>query len=356
MSRIYDALQRADLDRKAAQETGQVAAPVLVPEAAQQIQQEISQDLVEVPVASPTATPVAEDLPQAVATVDLGTIVPTATWTLVVEDLPKAKVPVDMDSIARNPWKLAISSFPTLLDRGVGVEQFRSLRTRIFQCRYDAPLKTILVSSGMPGEGKTFVTVNLALSLARNSVNKVNNILLIDGDLRRPTLHHLLGAPNEPGLSEYLDGTAQLHQIMQRASNPEVVESNGLRSISNMTFISAGKCGDNASDVVANHRIHELIATLAPHFDWILIDSPPVLAVTDAVELARAADGVLLVARGAVTPFDVAKRAQTAFNASRMLGFVLNDVKDAPHGEGSYYYYGGAEANHGDKPRKDNRI
>ena len=109
------------------------------------------------------------------------------------------------------------ASFPTLADRGAGVEQFRSLRSHIYQARYEAPLKTILVASGMPSEGKSFVAANLAMSLARNSIN---NILLIDGDLRRPTLHNLLGAPNTPGLSDYLAGTADLNDIMQRDRSP----------------------------------------------------------------------------------------------------------------------------------------
>ena len=241
-----------------------------------------------------------------------------------------------------------MASLPTLADRGAGVEQFRSLRSRIYQARYDAPLKTILISSGMPSEGKSFVAANLAMSLARNNVN---NILLIDGDLRRPTLHTLLGAPYTPGLSEYLSGTAELDDILQRNSTPKGAEAAGADSISSLTFISAGKCGDNSSELVANHRIEELIGALAPHFDWILIDSPPVLAVTDAVELSRAVDAVLLIVRGESTPYDVAQRAQAAFVSSRILGFVLNDAKDAPR-RGYYYYYGGPEADPGAKAAK----
>ncbi len=98
------------------------------------------------------------------------------------------------------------TAFPTLTDRGAGVEQFRRLRSHVYQAHSEAPLKTILIASGMPSEGKSFVAANLAMSMARNSVN---NILLIDGDLRRPTLHNLLGAPNTPGLSDYLQGTAE---------------------------------------------------------------------------------------------------------------------------------------------------
>ena len=106
------------------------------------------------------------------------------------------------------------------------------------------PLKTILISSGMPSEGKSFVAANLAMCLARNSVN---NILLIDGDLRRPTLHSLLGGPNTPGLAEYLSGAAELNAIMQRDGSPRIAESTSEGSISNLTFIPAGTCGDDSS-------------------------------------------------------------------------------------------------------------
>jgi capsular exopolysaccharide synthesis family protein len=194
------------------------------------------------------------------------------------------------------------------------------------------------------------------MSLARNSIH---NILLIDGDLRRPTLHTLLGAPNSPGLSDYLEGNAEVIDIMQRDRSSEAAGNASVGSISNLTFIPSGKCGDESSELVANHRIEELIANVSPYFDWILIDAPPVLAVTDAVELARAADAVLLVAREATTPYDVAQRAKAAFGTSRILGFVLNAVKDAPR-DGSYNYnynyYQSGEPQAGDhgKRRKEN--
>jgi len=303
MSRIYEALQRAELERKAAQVS------------------EIKLD------AEPMAIPGIEEPPMAGGGVLLG-------------------------DIAQHSWELSIPSFPTLVDRGAAVEQFRSLRSRVQQARYEAPLKTILISSGMPAEGKTFVAANLAMSLARNSVNR---ILLVDGDLRRPTIHCLLGAPNTPGLSEYLAGTVELNDIMQRDRSTKTVEPATARSISNLTFIPAGKCGDNSSELAANHRIEKLVAALSPHFDWILIDSPPVLAVTDAVELARAADGVLLVARAEHTPFDVAQRAQAAFSNSRILGFVLNAVKDTPPSGAYNYYYGSEESGDNATRGKDKR-
>jgi capsular exopolysaccharide synthesis family protein len=243
-------------------------------------------------------------------------------------------------SIALHPWRPTLSSLPTLADRGESIEQFRGLRSQIYQFLDQGPLKTILVSSGMPAEGKTFVAANLAMNLARN---KSHNILLIDADLRSPSLHNILGAPNVPGLAEYLAGTAEINDILQRNQDPHIVEAGGLRRIPDVTFIPGGMGGDNASELVANHRIEQLIATLSPHFDWILVDSPPVLVFTDAVDIARAADAVLLVARGATTPYTVAQRAQAAFGNSRILGFVLNAVKNVPRNSSYYYNYG----NHG---------
>ena len=277
---------------------------------------------------------------------------------LTINSAPEQPSPVKPElipnNIAQHSWKPLIDSFPTLTDHGAGVEQFRRLRSHVYQAHAEAPLKTILIASGMPSEGKSFVAANLAMSMARNSVN---SILLIDGDLRRPTLHTLLGASNVPGLSDYLQGAADLIDVMQRYRSPETIEDAGLNIVSNLTFIPSGGSSDNSSELVANHRIEELIALASPHFNWILIDSPPVLAVTDAVDLARAADAVLLIARGASTPYDVAQRTQAALSSSRILGFVLNAVKDAPR-NGSYgydYYYGGSESAGQSREAKDKR-
>jgi len=241
--------------------------------------------------------------------------------------------------IPRYDWNLFVPSFPTLAKYGRGLEQFRSLRSHIYQARNEMPLKTILVSSGMPSEGKSFVTANLAMSLARNSNNR---ILLIDGDLRRPSLHLLLGAPNEIGLSDYLSGSAQLHAIMQCCSESNANKAGGTPDLANLFFVPTGSHHDNASELITNQRIKELISSASGSFDWILIDSPPALVFADAVDLARAADAVLLVVRGSQTTLDVAQRAKTSFTNSRILGVVLNDIKNPPRRESYYdnYYYG----------------
>jgi capsular exopolysaccharide synthesis family protein len=301
MSRIYDALQRANQERKAAlgADAAEASEPFTVPG---------------------------------------------------VEDLPPVQAEVDLGNIALYPWSPSIASLPTLGDRGESVEQFRGLRSQIYQFGDQGPLKTILLSSAVPDEGKSFVAANLAMSLARNQHNRV---LLIDADLRSPSLHAILGAPCIQGLTEYLGGAAEANDIMQRCQNSRFIESGIVHNIPNLTFIPAGAGGDNASELVASKRVKELIATLTPHFDWILIDTPPVLAVADAIDLAGAADAVLLVARGASTTYDVAQRAQAAFSNSRILGFVLNAVKDAPRN--AAYYYGRQDAEEAARNRKEKR-
>jgi len=232
---------------------------------------------------------------------------------------------ISLDDIEVHAWSPNIEKLPTLGGRGANVEQFRTLRSRIYQICDKQPLKSILISSGMPQEGKSFIAANLAISLARHQNRKV---LLIDGDLRRPVLHTLLGCQQKPGLAEYLADKVELGKILQRGG------------IANLTFIPASSSGDNAAELAGNHKIEGLIATLAPLFDWIIVDSSPVVPVSDAVNFARACDAVLLVARSDSTPFDIAQRANTEFRNSRVLGFVLNAARNFA-GRGGYYHYSG---------------
>jgi capsular exopolysaccharide synthesis family protein len=274
MSQIYEALKMAELERKADQESG------------------LSMD--------------AETL-----------------MSVSVEAQSPVPTEIVLDDIAVHVWKPEVEKLPTLEGRGANVEQFRTLRSRIYQICDKEPVKSILISSGMPQEGKSFIAANLAISLARHQNRKV---LLIDGDLRRPVLHTLLGCLPKPGLAEYLAGKVAMSLILQRGG------------ITNLTFIPAGSSGDNAVELSGNHRIEELITALAPHFDWIIVDSSPVIPVSDAVNFARACDAVLLVARADSTPFDIAQRASAEFRNSRVLGFVLNAARNTA-GRGGYDYY-----------------
>lgn len=312
MSRIYEALQKAESERALERRDTDSRLP-----------------------SEPAGV---ETLSQtAVAEAEYGLVQPPMPTETYAEPAPRRQAGdgLDLSGIVRRPWAPSLELLPSLQDRGPAVEQFRSLRSRIFELRDMKPLKSILVSSGMPQEGKSFVSTNLALSLARHKNSKV---LLIDGDMRRYTLHQLLGCDSHPGLADYLGGKASLVEVMQRAETPTDADGTGKMVLPNLTFIAGGNGGDKAADLSGSPRFAELIRLASPHFDWIIVDSSPVLPVSDAVNLSRSCDGVLLVARGGVTKFPIAQRAQSELKASHLLGFVLNAVQDAPQ-VGSYYGY-----------------
>jgi len=346
MSRIYEALQKAESERRSEpkpvsnSEPGPELLPELLPDAgsdtgsdasSNQRQYEprrpaLDESLASVAVAEPPpAPPVAA--PGYAPDYAAGSAV--ASSTAVPADA------LDLSKVARRPWSPSFEQLPALLQRGPAVEQFRSLRSRIFELRDVSPLKSILVSSGLPQEGKSFVSANLALSLARHKNSKV---LLIDGDMRRYTMHQILGCEAQPGLADYLGGKATILEIMQRPERSPDESSSKKPILPNLTFIAGGNGGDKAADLSGSPRFGELIRLASPHFDWIIVDSSPVLPVSDAVNLARSCDGVLLVARGGVTKYPVAQRAQSELKASKILGFVLNAVQEAPQ-VGSYYGY-----------------
>jgi capsular exopolysaccharide synthesis family protein len=200
-------------------------------------------------------------------------------------------------------------------------EQFRTLRSRLYQIRDKQPLRSVLVTSSLSGEGKTFVANNLAHALARQQNCRV---LLIDADLRRPDLHQGFGAPNSPGLSEYLKGEAQEMGVIQRGL-PEY-----------LCFIAGGSKPQNPAELIANGRLKSLLQTIGPVFDWVILDSPPTLPVSDALMLAELCDGVLTVIRAAQTGFDSAQKSCQQLREKNLLGVALN-CADEGAAYGSYY-------------------
>jgi capsular exopolysaccharide synthesis family protein len=314
MSRIYEALQKAELER-------------------QQERQERGSEFLEQPVAAPPLRVAA-----ALAEYDAVATVPPVLPVVDAQPPAATRTGIDSNAIAKRPWTLSLAHLPALQDRGPAVEQFRSLRSRLFELRGIKPLKSVLVTSGLPQEGKSFVSINLAISLARHKNSKV---LLIDGDMRRYSLHELLGCESNPGLADYLAGKAAIDEILQQQAIPTDESGPRTPSLPNITFIPGGNGGDKAADLSGNPRFSELMKWATPHFDWIIVDSSPVLPVSDAVNLARSCDGVLLVARGGVTKYPVAQRATAELRAANLLGFVLNAVLDQPQ-VGSYYGYDAA--------------
>jgi capsular exopolysaccharide synthesis family protein len=208
-------------------------------------------------------------------------------------------------------------------DQMSGTEEFRTLRSRLYQLREKQTLKKVLVTSSLPKEGKTFVAANLAQVMVRQHGRRA---LLIDADLRAARMHLAIGTTATPGLAEYLLGENDEFGVMQRGP------------MENLFFIPSGRSVSNAAELVANGRLKMLLNRVESLFDWIIIDSPPAVPVSDASLLSNFCDGVLMVVRSNATPFDIAKKAREEFPESQLLGVVLNGVSadDSPY---SRYYY-----------------
>ena len=204
-------------------------------------------------------------------------------------------------------------------------EQFRTLRSRLYQLRDHATLRTILITSSEAGEGKTFVASNLAEAIVRQSDRRV---LMIDADLRCARLHTVMGAPSRPGLTDYLRGETEETSIIQQG--PE----------GNLCLIPGGTEVTNPSELLSNGRLQRLLDRVTPVFDWIILDSPPCLPVADASILANLCDGVLMVVRATTTSAEVARRACQELKDKNLLGVVLNAVTKEDGSYGAYYAEG----------------
>jgi capsular exopolysaccharide synthesis family protein len=330
MSKIYEALRQAELDR---------SKPGYPPEENGQKPSATGQALLEVEEERKVSTTV-RSMPAAPKPIGEKSVAPvTREPNFIASGLAREdsdSMGIDLTKVRLVDWNPVRGQLPALDERGSAIEQFRSLRSRMQEFRDLNTLKALLVSSGLPQEGKSFVTANLAISFARH---KGGRVLLIDGDMRRATLHKMLGTTQGPGLTEYLAGDASVIDVMQRP-NPNNMDNPLPQGLASLTFIPAGTKHDKAADLSGNRRFVQLIKLVSPHFDWIIIDSSPVNLVSDGVNLARACDAVLLVARSGVTKYPVTQRAIAELKASKVLGLVLNAVKNPPV-TGGYYGYDG---------------
>jgi capsular exopolysaccharide synthesis family protein len=209
----------------------------------------------------------------------------------------------------------------------LAAEKFRFLSIRLRYLQQKRSLKCVVVTSSVAGEGKSTIAGNLACALAGNKQQKV---LLLDGDLRRPTLDQQMGLGELPGLSELLEGGSdQLANIYR-------LESLGL------WILPAGRPSTNPLDLLQPGKLSALMDRLEAAFDWIVIDCPPVLPLADTSIWMRLADGILLVTRPGTTAKRQLRRSLEAIEHSKLLGAVLNGSKEAV--ANNYYYYSARSA------------
>ncbi len=206
-------------------------------------------------------------------------------------------------------------------------EAYRTLRTNLEFSSLDKPIRAMVVTSAAPDEGKSTTLANLAVALAQAG----KKIILVDCDLRRPSLQHLFNARATPGFTDMMRDEALM-------SNPPLQET----GVANLQLLTSGTLPPNPAELLASRRMGDLLAALQKRSEMILLDAPPVIAVTDAAVLASKVDAVLLVVSAGKTKREHAKKAQAMLEKvnARLIGTVLNNVKgDA----GLYQYYASEE-------------
>lgn len=203
-------------------------------------------------------------------------------------------------------------------------EQYRTLRTNMEFSSVDKELKTIMVTSSSPSEGKSMTTANLAVVYAQQG----KKVLLIDADLRKPTVHYTFRLDNLRGLSNILVNEARLEEAAYATG------------INDLDVISSGPIPPNPSELLGSRRMESFIQEASKLYDYIIFDTPPVLAVTDAQILANIVDGTILVIRSGQTESELAIKAKEALEPAKakLLGAVLNDRDKGS--TTNYYYYG----------------
>jgi capsular exopolysaccharide synthesis family protein len=238
-----------------------------------------------------------------------------------------------------NGAKLKTDRLMALDTNSSAAEAYRVLRTSVLLSSVDRPPKTILVTSGQPGEGKTTTVINTAISLAQLGAS----VLIIDCDLRKPSVHKALGVDQTTGLSTYLSGKIDVDEAIRKLP------------ITNLSLLPCGAIPPNPSEMISSAKMKQMLQTLGETYDHILIDSPPLLKVTDPVILSTLVDGVILVVHGGKSTREVVRRTRQELSVAgaRIFGVVLNNVELNSEAYESYYYEAyseyrseGAEAGH----------
>ncbi len=218
------------------------------------------------------------------------------------------------------------SRLPFLVDKGTpAAEAFRLLGVRLRNIQRDRPLKKVLITSTIPQEGKSMVAANLAGTLALKTDQK---ILVMEGDLRRPSLSRMFGIGRDSGLCELLENGGNLTNSIYHLGG------------ANIWILPAGSTPSNALELLQSVKLTALMDQLTKLFDWIVIDSPPVLPLADTSVWMRLADGIILTTRQGTTVKRKLQAGLEALDAGKILGALVNSSTNASAND--YYYYGSA--------------
>ena len=260
-----------------------------------------------------------------------------ATATAATDPLPENVLPVNMDDVLRTAAVVPYHPLPESLlvnpqkPREAPGEEFRSLRTRLNHLQTLQELHTLVVSSASPAEGKSFTAANLALTQAHLADKRV---LLADFDFRRPSVDKTFQIPSSPGITDYLRGEVPLSSIIRKLDS------------TNLYVMTAGASVPNPLELLNLRGCKSLLEILKQSFDWVIIDSPPLLFAADGNLLSTMCDGTILVVRIGSTTSDTVTRALQSLCQNNVLGIVVNGARRGElYSKYTYYhdYYGPGE-------------
>lgn len=221
--------------------------------------------------------------------------------------------------------------FAHLHPKSAIAESFRTLRTNLSFSPTDRPYKVILITSSGPGDGKSTITSNLGVVMAQAG----SRVLIVDCDFRKPVVHKIFEMDNFRGLTNLLVQDLEIEDVIRKSG------------IDGLWTLTSGPIPPNPSELLGSQKMKTFVKKVAGQYDTILLDAPPIIAVTDAAVLAPLVDGVVLVVKAGDTRIEMIKeaKAQLMKANAKIIGVVLNDVK--MHGDGYYknyyYYYGGKD-------------
>ncbi len=315
MSHIFDALQRSEAERSGIEldtfdlptellEMAESATAHLIPAAPESLPADLQAVVSQIPQVIPTAAAPAPSLWPEFESLPVS-----------LPQFSKLVAVIEKDSLA--------------------AEKFRFLAVRLRQLQQSRPLKKLLITSTIPEEGKSMVAANLACTLGSRRQQKT---LLLEGDLRRPGLRDQFGMGRVPGLSECLQGNVNLQSCVYR------MDALGV------WVLPAGHAPQNPLELMQSGKLSSVMDQLTYWFDWIVIDSPPVLPLADTSVWGRLADGILLVTRQGKTEKQALQRGLEVLEKSKLLGALLNGSTNASHTD--YYHRYGSPSNAQDRSEK----